>query len=82
MYRSLLEKVESFYFFGIYFGLRLNWREYIRQVENKCKNVNEIYRQREYSLWISSKSALTAPDMIQAQALCTWTVLSSQNLTG
>lgn len=29
----------------------------------------------------AAKLALTAPAMIQAQALCTWTVLSSQNLT-
>lgn len=37
MYGCVLEKVESFYFIGIYFGQRLSWRGYIRQVVNKCK---------------------------------------------
>lgn len=37
MYGSVLEKVESFYFIGIYFGQRLSLRGYIRQVVNKCK---------------------------------------------
>lgn len=84
MYGSVLEKIERFYFLGIYFGQRESWRGYISQVVNKCKKVVIVMRRivgqpcgadfmsMKYIdngstvYGSAAKSALTAPDMIEA----------------
>ena len=44
LYRSNLERVESFRFLGVYFDARLTWKEHVGQVEDKCKKVLNVMR--------------------------------------
>lgn len=44
LYGNKLERVESFRFLGVYFDVRLTWREHIRYVVDKCKKVINVMR--------------------------------------
>ena len=40
----VIKCVESFRFLGVHFDVRLTWREHVRQIINKCKNILNVMR--------------------------------------
>ncbi len=58
MYGTTLEKVQCFRFLGVYFDIKLTWREHIKYTVYKCKKVLNVMRCLAGLEWGASFSAL------------------------